>query len=127
MTDNDIAAWASAYIEAQKDPDLLNEEHPLWWAVQKFMGEASSTSSSPQDCWATILEILSRTRPDNVIGILAAGPLEDLIQYHGQEFIERIEAEARRNQEFRRLLGGVWRSCTPEIWARIEKARRKLW
>jgi hypothetical protein len=58
-----------------------------------------------------------------VLGVLAAGALEDLIQFHGPNFIGHIEAESRRNPAFRRLLGGVWRSSTPEVWARVQRAR----
>lgn len=79
------------------------------------------------DCWLAILEVLSRDPPEEVIGVLAAGALEDLIRSHGPAFIERIEAESRRNKAFRRLLGGVWQSTAPEIWARIQKARGEAW
>ena len=126
MTPDEIGAWATAFIEAVMDCGPLEAYHPLWWAVHNFMG-SMSTSAAAQDCWDAILEILSRKPADTVIGVLAAGPLEDLIQYHGPDFIDRIEAESRRNPAFRRLLGGVWRSSSPEIWARIEKARGEVW
>jgi hypothetical protein len=54
-----------------------------------------------------------------VLGALAAGELEDLIEYHGPAFIERIEQEAARDPRFRCLLCGVWRSSTPQVWARV--------
>jgi len=126
MTSDEIQAWAAAYIEAQKDPDLLKGQgdHPLWWAVEQFMG--ATTDVSPHDCWAAILEVLSRSPPEKIVGGLAAGPLEDLIHYHGPEFIEQIESESRRNPAFRRLLCGVWQSSTPEIWSRIQKAQGRV-
>ncbi len=58
--------------------------------------------------------------------MLAAGPLEDLIEYHGPDFIGRIEDEARRSAIFRELLGEVWESSTPEVWGRIEKLQQSL-
>ena len=73
--------------------------------------------------WKVINLIIKKTSEQSVIGSLAAGPLEDLIQYHGNRFIDRIETEARKNALFRHLLGGVWKSEPPEIWSRIEKAR----
>ncbi|MGT2431445.1 DUF6869 domain-containing protein [Cupriavidus basilensis] len=54
-----------------------------------------------------------------MLGALAAGELEDLIEYHGPAFIGRIERQAGRDPRFRRLLCGVWRSSTPQVWARI--------
>ena len=125
MTRDEISAWASAYIDAQQDPTLFERGNTLWWAVDKFMH--GSSCASPEDCWAAILEVLSRNPPDKVLGVLAAGPLEDLIDDHGPEYIGHIETEARRNASFRQLLGGVWKSSTPEVWARVQKARGELW
>ncbi len=127
MTHAEIEVWATAYINALQDQTLLKVRgHPLWWAIEKFMPSLFG-SASADDCWAAILEILSRNPPDKVIEVLAAGPLEDLIKSHGPEVIERVEAESRRNPAFRDLLGGVWRSSTPDIWARVVKAQGKLW
>lgn len=126
MSRQEIEAWATAYIQAQQDPTLLHEGHPLWWAVEKFMMPATD-SVTPEDCWAGILEVLARDPPESVKGILAAGALEDLIDQHGPEFIERIEAESKRNPAFQHLLGGVWESSTPEVWARVEKVQGPHW
>ena len=125
MTRSEIERWATAYIQAQEDPTLLTvENHPLWWAVENFMLPADGPPAG--DCWATILEVLSRNPGEQVLGMLAAGPLEDLIEYHGTDFIDRIEDEARRSPIFRELLGNVWESSTPEVWGRIEKLQQRL-
>ena len=126
MTRNEIEVWATAYIQAQQDPDILKGNHPLWWAAANFMLPVSS-SATPDDCWQAIIEVLARNPPDKVVGMLAAGPLEDLIEYHGAEFIDRIETESRRSASFHHLLGGVWESSTPEVWARVQKARGDHW
>ncbi len=105
MTGDGINDWATAYIEAQMDPDLLKGERPLWWVVEQFMYPVD-TIISPQDRWLAILEIHSRRPSGKVIGMLAAGPLEDLIHYSGPEFIEPVELESRPNPAFRHLLGG---------------------
>jgi hypothetical protein len=60
MPPNEIAAWASAYVEAQMLQDIPGD-HPLWWAIERFM--LVDTSTLPEDCWAAILEILSRNPP----------------------------------------------------------------
>jgi hypothetical protein len=125
MTRDEIEAWAAAYIELLREPGKYDARHPLSWAVSRFQERGGDVS--PDDCWAAILEIVARDPSDESVAILAAGPLEDLINHHGPEFIDRIELESRRNPAFRHLLGGVWRASTPEVWARIEKARGKLW
>ena len=124
LTRDEIEHWATAYIEAQQG-DAIGSDHPLWWAVENFM---DSTNCSANDRWEAILVILNRNPPDTVIGILAAGPLEDLIADHGADFIDRIELEARRNAAFRHLLGGVWRrGGSLEIWHRVQRIRGEVW
>lgn len=117
-------AWVNAYIEAQSLPKSPDIDEPLWWPIQKFFDLGID---EPESIWEAILLIIKKTSSQKVIGILAAGPLEDFIEEHGSQWIERIEIEARRNPHFRHLLGGVWQSNTPEIWARVEKARVSSW
>ena len=82
---------------------------------------------APEEYFAAILEVLRRNPGDKVLAVLAAGPLEDLINHHGPQYIERIEAESNINPQFRRLLGGVWEGSTPEIWACVERVRGEPW
>jgi hypothetical protein len=125
MTDEEIQKWASAYIEAYQDPSLLNTDHPQWWAVEKFMYVGKGVTAT--DCFKAILAVLPMDPPKNVIAVLAAGPLEDLIEYCGKEVIEDIELQARRNPAFKHLLGGVWESGTAEVWSRVQACRGETW
>jgi hypothetical protein len=125
MDSQAVKEWATAYIALQQDSDHSVDGHPLFWAAECFMLPGDSVSA--EDCWAAILEILSRKPSESIIGMLAAGPLEDLIDSCGPEFIERIELQARRDPAFRHLLGGVWAGSTPAIWARVEAARGGAW
>jgi len=124
MSKDSFENWVDAYISIESTENHVSENHSGFWAVEKFMNDVHS---EPENCWEAILEILKRKPSDRVIGLLSAGPLEDLIEYHGGKFIDRIELEARRNPDFRHLLGGVWESSTPEIWKRIEAARISAW
>ena len=82
----------------------------------------------PEVGWQAILQILERELTVDQIGVLAAGPLEDLLALHGPEFIDRVEREAPLNPRFHHLLGSVWKNrILPEIWERIQKARGELW
>ena len=126
LTQEKIKQWATAYIEAQQRSSTIEADNPLWWAIERFMNVYEQQEA--EDAWAAILEILARKPSTQVIGMLAAGPLEDLIAEWGTLFIERIELEARQNPEFRHILGGVWQNgSTAEIWERIEKSRGKPW
>ena len=91
-----------------------------WWANERFF---ELMPEHPDECWHTILAILDREPGENVLAILGAGPLEDLIQEHGPAFIDKIEFEARENPPFKALLSRVWESSNPEVWARVQRAR----
>ncbi|WP_057162972.1 DUF6869 domain-containing protein [Lysobacter sp. Root916] len=99
------------------DAQRPTEGHPQWWAVDRFMEDEHW-----EDNWAAILSIIDKTEAKEVLALLTAGPLEDLIHSAGPHFIDRIEHEARRSSAFRHLLGGVWESSTSEIWAWLERA-----
>ena len=106
----------------------LNELVAAW-----FEGDGGGTmheacSQDPETAWQSILQILTRELADDEKSLLAAGPLEDLLALHGSTFIDRMEAEAKRNPRFNDLLGGVWPRRIPrEIWERIEKVRKAIW
>ena len=125
MNPGEIDAWARAYIEAQVRGSSRDDTDPLWPYVLRLMPN-SSDWVGPDNAWSIILAVLALQPGAEVTGVLAAGPLEDLIHYHGIEYIERIEAEARQNPAFRHLLGGVWQSGPKDVWERIEVARRGI-
>ena len=83
---------------------------------------------APEVAWTAIVELSRQPLTDRQIALLAAGPLEDLLKYHGPDYIDRIEKEARTYQAFRHLLGGVWRNTIAEpVWRRVEAIRGPAW
>lgn len=121
LSEEQIQEWARGYVKAYEAPDPAFGKDELSPYIFKLM--PGSESLDPEEVWRVILAVLSLKPSPNIIGILAAGPLEDLIEDQGARFIDRIEDEARRNPAFRYLLGGVWESGRSEIWRRVEKAR----
>ncbi len=80
--------------------------------------------ADPEAAWQAVLRIMEQELSDEQLSLLAAGPIEDLLCGHGAQFIDRIEAEAKRSPAFAHVLGGVWRRDIPqEIWQRVESAR----
>jgi hypothetical protein len=119
----DVARWARAWVEAQLDPDLLaHDSHPHWWAVEKLL--VFSAAGRFEVCWRVVLEVVRITSDPDVLGVLAAGPLEDLVEQAGPAFVDRIERQAWTDPAFRRLLDVAWPCGSPEVRARIEAARR---
>ena len=93
------------------------EYDEAFWAFEEL---DDLCTDSPEDAWEIILGVLARDLSDEDIGMLAAGPLEDLLARHGRSIIERVEHEARRNPAFASLLGGVWQNTmSDDIWTRV--------
>ena len=75
----------------------------------------------PDILWAMILAIHTRDKSVHIDQVLSAGPLENLLALHGDNFIDRVELEARTNPSFARLLGGVWKNRMSEaLWQRVQ-------
>jgi hypothetical protein len=90
-----------------------------WDAVNDIVHAAP-----PEDAWDLVVELVRRA-PDQVLGHVAAGPLEDLVRLHGAALVEWIEGEARRDARFRWALGAAWLSrgaLPPEVEDRILRA-----
>ncbi|PYL00658.1 MAG: hypothetical protein DME19_04275 [Verrucomicrobia bacterium] len=97
-----------------------------WFAGEHTMFD--SCTEEPEIAWQAILEISQRDLTDEQRALLAGGPLETLLSWHGGSFIDRVVDEAKRSPRFRHLLGGVWRQDMPEeIWERIIKLRKDVW
>jgi hypothetical protein len=99
-----------------------------WFAGDSESVMYDASTEEPETAWQAILEILKHELTDEQRSLLAAGPLEDLLAWHGATFINRVEEEAKLNPRFNHLLGGVWRREMPKaIWERIESARKEVW
>jgi len=98
LSNNQVLEWARGYIRAYEAPDPALGEDELSRYVLGLM--PGPENLDPEDAWRVILAVLWLEPSPPVIGILAAGPLEDLIQYQGESFIGRIEEEARQNPAF---------------------------
>lgn len=120
MNKEDFDNWVAAYIvlfDSNNDPD---ENHPSYWAIERFV---DLEADSPEDCWAAILSIVAKNPSARILANLASGPMEELLELHGNEYIDRIEKEARINADFRNLLHNVWEITNETIWRRILRAR----
>ncbi len=64
--------------------------------------------NDPEKSWEVTLELIEQCQKDEELADVAAGPLEDLLNYHGPDFIDRVLERARKKKKFRRCLTGVW-------------------
>ncbi len=78
--------------------------------------------------WTFILAAYPKEMPVRVKAVFAAGPIEDLLAHFGPEYIDRVEALARRDPKFNDFLGGVWQNAmTDEVWERVIGVRNNVW
>jgi hypothetical protein len=123
MTPSHRARLIATYIEryASDSPSSLslgkNEDEPTFWAYSEL---AELVHKKPSEAFDIVLGILASTDDESVLDNLAAGPLEELIQFHGLLIIDLIEHEAIRNPSFMALLRGVWKAGSEDVWRRIE-------
>jgi hypothetical protein len=113
---NEIAeAWCAYHVTKDKR---------YWWAVDLLW---SDPYLHDRDRREKLIELLIETAPsDDVIAVVAAGPLEDAI-YDGDECVSWLEARAATSPRFQQALGTVWiwNQVSAERFARIERAARR--
>ena len=98
----------------------LIDAYSLTWS-QDVM--ADIVRDRPDDALDMIVEMLAHAADERVISMLAAGPLEDVLAYHGDALIDRVESEADGNSRFKHALGDVWQNAmSDEVWERVKAA-----
>lgn len=122
MTVTDRKHLVNTWIEHQHKTHTQGFIHnETFWTFEKLY---DVVLNQPELAWELILQILSIDQSNVVYENLSAGPLEDFLVYHGEQYIEKIENQARLDKNFNELLGGVWRNNISEyIWRRIETVR----
>jgi len=122
-------------------PESLAFEWIKKWSLILETSDASNVAAdgldgeipreNPRLCLDSVLEILKRIpcdTSDHHFQNLAAGPLEDLLVFHGKDYVNVVETIARRNPAFRLLLNGVWSSAIDkDVLQKLEKYRTDRW
>jgi hypothetical protein len=124
MREPQIEALVNAWLEFQHTP----EGTPEWTARRSIVDTFDDLCTiDPERAWAAILRVIELESDDDILGVLAAAPLEDLLSRHGEAFIERVEERARADRRFLRVLRGMWQlSITDEVWGRVKAACGEL-
>jgi hypothetical protein len=111
-----IDAWIQYHSTPKKKEGCEN----LFWAWEYV---TDLVFKEPEQAWPIILELVKQAPTNRILFDVAAGPFEDLIRQHGEQFIDRIEVQARRDPKFRQCLAGIWygEDVSKDIRNRIEK------
>jgi hypothetical protein len=100
---------------------MVTKDDRYWWALDLLYSDSYLSDRGRRE---KLIEVLIETAPDeHVLGIAAAGPLEDAI-YDADECVSWVEARATSSPRFKQALGMVWiwNDVSAERFARIERA-----
>lgn len=123
MSELELRKIAEAWIVMHHQKE--DERGQNFWAFDALV---DLSNDDPESCWKVIHLIRQLDGSDTILANLAAGPLEDLLVYHGNDFIDRIESFAEKDQQFKKLLGAVWQRDMPDnIWKRVKAVAAPSW
>jgi hypothetical protein len=121
----EIHEISQTWIAMQRLPESSQERNTKFWAFERL---SDLVQENPEEAWNVIEAMRRLDGADSILANIAAGPLEDLLVRHGDKFIDRFEVLARDDQQFRKLLGGVWQnSMSDSLWARIRTIAAPSW
>jgi hypothetical protein len=103
---------------AAEDPNPGNYKH-----AGNFAAVMDAHWEDPDRGLAYVALAMSRYDDAHFLGVMAAGPLEDLLRDPSPEIADRIMEEARKTPRFRWMLSGVFLHAIAErVRPAIEKA-----
>jgi hypothetical protein len=118
VTNDERNRLAKAWIALQTTPQHVPEYNSLFWSFEQTY---DLVREDPVEAWKLILTIWSLDQSLPTRQSLSAGPIEELLCFHGEYIIPHIERQAKADPSFARLLGGVWQNTMPDsIWNRLQ-------
>ena len=113
--DSDMEAIAEGWLQENAAANRA-EAQPFYDALDRLV------RNEPEMAWNIIQMMVQNAGSDKILANIAAGPVEDVLAKHGHLLIGRIEAAARKEPVFKKMLGGVWRNAMSEdVWSRLQK------
>lgn len=99
MAESDLNNLAFAWLRNSR---LGNDEDFWAWEEARRIIETDLDAA-----WKLTVLLLAKVDSDDEVGIIAAGPLEDLIDMHGHKALDLIERECEKNGRLRLALSTV--------------------
>jgi hypothetical protein len=76
-----------------------------FWAWEEVEAQVRDT---PRRGWALVRQLIAACRSDAALMYIAAGPLENLIKWHGYRLGPKIARAAHDDEKVQRALAGIW-------------------
>jgi hypothetical protein len=120
VTGDERNQLARAWITLQTTPQHAPEYNSFFWSFEQTY---DLVREDPVEAWRLILTIWSLDQSPPTRRSLSAGPIEELLCFHGDFMIPHIERQAKADPSFATLLGGVWQNTmADDIWNRLQTA-----
>jgi len=75
----------------------------------------------PETQWRFLLAAVAAAEAEDELIAIAAGPFEHLLGFHGEAYIEAVEARSQADPKFAHMTLGSWRHrMSDEVWARVQ-------
>jgi len=75
----------------------------------------------PEDCWRFVQIACELPLSNDQLGLLGAGVLEDLMDSHGADFLDRVQSASKESAAMRRVVDAVWTMSMDPYVARAFK------
>jgi hypothetical protein len=85
------------------------------------------TAKEPDEAWGLALELIDISGDPGWLSVVGAFIIEDLLRHHGDNLIDRIEAEATQNDRLRMALPSTRWAVPKHLAARVEVAAGPYW
>ena len=123
--------WLRKLAEAYFDPSLhrdlpLDDDDPSEASYDRERAVVSQVlglpHDEPEDCWRLIQFASELPLTEDQLGLLGAGILEDLMDYHGSDFLDRVELAAKESPAMQTVVDAVWTMSMDPYVARAFKS-----
>jgi hypothetical protein len=120
LSDEDWSDFARAWVDELRFGDPDGDEGYGQSVTQM------NFTARPEQQWKFILLAIEYAESDEELGHIAAGPIEHLLGWHGERYIEDVENEAATDSKFARAMTGVWQyRMSGAVWARVRAIQEK--
>jgi hypothetical protein len=92
----------------------LKEEQDFW----AFDEVNRIVRRDPAAGWRLTSLLVNKAPSDEALAYVAAGPLEDLLTFHGPALIDHVAVAARADKRLQLALSAVWLNRANPVWER---------
>ena len=120
--DDLIKSW----VKAQSLDPRLDAYKRFGWAVDELIDMAYQ---NPEKLWILIPNIINYDSSKKTLGAIGAGLIEDLLIYHGREFINKVIELASTNPAFKKALQYTFLDSTDapsDIISKLETLKESM-